>query len=164
MKYHIPNQMTIDTMIFFIDHVDLRRYIAQIRLVFWKFCSKNLIEYLDKFIKLGFELQELSEAFDNRDYQQTVWYYVLQTNNTDIIKFLLSHNVDFKKHELAIMRQCISYRRLDYIKLFVEHGGDYCVLNEYAIDNFKKNNVDLYKTLVQNGVDPMHATLFLIEN
>ena len=165
LKYHIGNQITLGALIFLSNRIDLRKYLPEIRSMFWGACSQCNIQYIKKFTGLGFTVQELSESSDNNEYRgQTVWFYALQNDDETVIEFLLENHIDFKKYEFNILRDCIFRQKIKSMKIFIGYGINVSVLNKLKEENFKKTNVELYKLLIEHNIEPMTAALLQLEH
>ena len=160
MRENIPGILNIDMLVFYHNHVDLKRYIPEIGLMFRRVCDAALVDDLKKFVDIGFDIKELYSVTDTGDYYETIWSTLMHERDVNVLKYLLENGIDYKKYEREFLLECVRNSAFDYLKVLVEHGADLSLLNK--IDKNADNEIDIkiYHLLEEHNIDPL--TIFLL--
>ena len=154
------NYCTMDLLILFHKYFDLAQYINEIANIFQKICFNISIDGIKQFITMGFNITDLINLTNDNKYEATVWYAAIENEDPDILKYLLEQNVNFKKHELEMVKQCVDIDGDKHLKLLINYGVNLEFLN--IVPNERTMNI--YNLLASNGLGPEKIiTLFTSE-
>ena len=152
--------MRFDMFKLFCCYFDLSKYGFSLHPLFNKLCEKGYINQIKYILNLGFDINILNWS-ELSKYTLTSIHKALVNNQYTIVEYLLNVGVNFKKFEVDILKHCIKDGKFDMLKLFINHGADIQVLNNFQ-NNMSDGRINIYNLLVSENISPLTILQLMI--
>ena len=149
---------SIDTLEILNKYYDLGKYMSSVSGLFINMCCYTTLEEIKRFFDFNLDITKINYKTDKCN----ALFGSLRNSDTNVLKFLLEQNIDFKKYESILLNDCIVNRRHDHLKILVDYGVDLNAMADTKITLTEKD-ISIYKLLHENNIDPLIILSLFLE-
>lgn len=161
----IMRRMTFEMFKLFYNYFEITKSIDIVQSIFFEECRIENLDNVKHIINIGYDINDLNiiKAYIGSEYEynNTAIHQVLVCNQYQIMEYLLEIGINYKIHEVKILKHCILSKNTKMLTLFINHGANITVLNNK--NNIPCNDtINIYNLLLSSNIDPLIICNLLI--
>ena len=161
--------MNTNILVLLNEYIDLKNHFPEIKQTFWSLCGyyynlETLINMIANLNMIGFDISDFCDMQNCQNYNHSLLYYLIESDNAINLKYFLDNGFSFKKYQEEAITYCINGRKTECLRVLIDYGIDLTSLEKINIQTFDQKIIILYDLLTNNNIDPKLTALLISKN